>query len=86
MAMRQKSRTFLIETRGQGFTDVTDYVRRFVSETGIATGVLTVFIQHTSASLLIQENADPDVLRDLNDALDRPAPARRTLSPHHRRP
>jgi len=72
--MKQKRRTLLIETRGQGFTDVTDQVCRFVLESGIATGMLTVFIQHTSASLLIQENADPDVLRDLNDAFDRLAP------------
>jgi secondary thiamine-phosphate synthase enzyme len=72
--MKQTSHRFNVETRGPGFTDVTDPIRRFVSASGIATGVLTVFIPHTSASLLIQENADPDVLRDLADAYDRLAP------------
>src|SRR5438874_7043398 len=72
--MKQKSHRLKIETRGQGFTDLTDQVRRFVESSDIATGVLTLFIPHTSASLLIQENADPDVLRDLSDAYDRLAP------------
>jgi len=72
--MKQKSRTLDIGTRGRGFTDLTDHVCRFVSESGISAGALTVFVQHTSASLLIQENADPDVLRDLDDAYDRLAP------------
>jgi secondary thiamine-phosphate synthase enzyme len=53
---------------------VTDSVRRFVSSAGIDSGLLTLFIPHTSASLLIQENADPDVLRDLGDAFDKLAP------------
>src|SRR5712672_2670330 len=72
--MKQKSVRLKFETRGQGFTDVTDEVRRFVAASGIESGVLTLFIPHTSASLLIQENADPDVLRDLADAYDRLAP------------
>jgi secondary thiamine-phosphate synthase enzyme len=72
--MKQKSHRLKIETRGQGFTDVTGDVRRFVAAAGIESGVLTLFIPHTSASLLIQENADPDVLRDLADAYDRLAP------------
>jgi secondary thiamine-phosphate synthase enzyme len=72
--MRQESAKLTIVTRGQGFTDVTDQVRRFVSQTQIRTGLLTVFIPHTSASLLIQENADPDVLKDLLDAYDGLAP------------
>src|SRR5215470_9533139 len=72
--MKQKSRTLTIETRGVGFTDLTAHVRRFVLETGIGTGLLTLFVPHTSASLLIQENADPDVLRDLEDAFSGLAP------------
>jgi secondary thiamine-phosphate synthase enzyme len=72
--MKQKNHSLTIETRGQGFTDVTDEVRRLVAASGIETGLLTLFIPHTSASLLIQENADPDVLRDLADAYDRLAP------------
>ena len=72
--MKQKSLRLTKATRGPGFTDLTDEVRRFVAEAGIGTGLLTLFIPHTSASLLIQENADPDVLRDLVDAFDRLAP------------
>jgi secondary thiamine-phosphate synthase enzyme len=63
-----------IRTAGQGFTEVTDAVARWILETGLLYGVLTVFCRHTSASLTIQENADPDVRRDLVSALDRLAP------------
>ena len=66
--MKQSHRRLKIATKGPGFTDVTDDVCRFVAETGIESGLLTLFVPHTSASLLIQENADPDVLRDLGDA------------------
>jgi secondary thiamine-phosphate synthase enzyme len=75
--MKQKGHRLKVETRGQGFADVTGEVRRFVAAAGIDSGVLTLFIPHTSASLLIQENADPDVLRDLADAYDRFAPRER---------
>ena len=63
-----------VETRGRGFTDITAAVRAFVRDTGIRTGTLSLFLRHTSASLLIQENADPDVLVDLLTALARLAP------------
>ena len=72
--MKQNTHRLRIETRGPGFTDVTEDIRRFVSGAKIQTGLLTIFIPHTSASLLIQENADPDVLRDLADAYARLAP------------
>jgi secondary thiamine-phosphate synthase enzyme len=72
--MKQKNLRLTKATRGPGFTDLTDEVRRFVAGAGIGTGLLTLFIPHTSASLLIQENADPDVLRDLADAFNRLAP------------
>jgi secondary thiamine-phosphate synthase enzyme len=72
--MKQASRRLKHTTRGPGFTDVTVDIRRFVAESGIETGLLTIFVPHTSASLLIQENADPDVLRDLKDAFARLAP------------
>jgi secondary thiamine-phosphate synthase enzyme len=72
--MKQKILRLAKTTRGPGFTDLTDEVRHFVEGAGIDTGLLTLFIPHTSASLLIQENADPDVLRDLVDAFDRLAP------------
>ena len=63
-----------IETPGPGFTDMTAEVARFVAESGIRDGLLTAFCRHTSASLTIQENADPDVRADLMTALDRLAP------------
>ena len=55
----------VIETTGRGFTDVTTAVQRVVGDSGATVGLCTVFIRHTSASLVIQENADPAVLRDL---------------------
>ena len=73
-ATRQALRRFSVETPGQGFTDITGAVARWVAETGIADGLLTLFCRHTSASLTIQENADPDVRADLMAALDRLAP------------
>lgn len=72
--MKQQSRRLTVSTKGPGFTDVTESVRAFVEQGGISTGLLTVFVPHTSASLVIQENADPDVLRDLADAFGRLAP------------
>lgn len=72
--VRQASGQLRVETRGQGFVEITDAVGRWVAGTGIGHGLLTVFCRHTSASLLIQENADPDVGRDLLTAFDRLAP------------
>jgi len=72
--MKQQQATITVPTRGPGFTDLTDKVRRFVRDSGVESGLLTLFVPHTSASLLIQENADPDVLRDLADAFGRLAP------------
>jgi secondary thiamine-phosphate synthase enzyme len=63
--MQQANRCITVTTGGRGFTDITAQVVDFVREQSIETGLLTVFCRHTSASLLIQENADPDVLRDL---------------------
>ena len=64
-----------IRTSGPGLHEFTADVVRFVRQSGVEQGLLTVFIRHTSASLVIQENADPDVLADLRRLL-RPAPAR----------
>ena len=61
-------------TKGQGLYEITDDASRFVATTEIALGQLTLFVQHTSASLLIQENADPDVRRDLMEFFRRVAP------------
>jgi secondary thiamine-phosphate synthase enzyme len=66
--------TFEVETRGVGFTDLTAEVADFVSHASAAAGIVSLFVRHTSASLTIQENADPDVLEDLLTALDRLAP------------
>jgi secondary thiamine-phosphate synthase enzyme len=63
--MRQAQHEIVISTRGKGLTEFTDDARAFVRESGVATGLLTVFCCHTSASLLVQENADRDVQRDL---------------------
>ena len=63
-----------IQTRGAGFTDLTAEVVTFVKEAHARAGAVTLFIRHTSASLTIQENADPSVLADLMTALDRIAP------------
>lgn len=69
--MKQKSESVVIETRGPGLYAFTEAARRFARGTGIQNGLLTCFIRHTSASLLIQENADPDVLADLEDFMRR---------------
>ena len=58
--------TLTIATRGQGLYEFTDRVQAFVRDGGVETGLLTLFVRHTSCSLLIQENADPDVRRDLD--------------------
>lgn len=63
-----------IDTRGAGFVEFTKDAARFVAEIGAGDGILFLFLRHTSASLVIQENADPDVQRDLLTALRRLAP------------
>jgi secondary thiamine-phosphate synthase enzyme len=63
-----------VATRGKGLYEITRQVADWVSERDPQTGLLTLFIQHTSASLLIQENADPTVTRDLNEFFERIAP------------
>lgn len=68
------SATLTVETPGAGFTDITADARRFVEQAGAGDGMLFLFLRHTSASLTIQENADPDVLKDLTTALRRLAP------------
>jgi secondary thiamine-phosphate synthase enzyme len=68
------SATLHVDTTGAGFTDITENAVGFVAQVGAADGVLLVYLRHTSASLTIQENADPDVQTDLVAALDRLAP------------
>jgi secondary thiamine-phosphate synthase enzyme len=67
--------TLVVETGGQGFTEITREAAGFVTQTRAKDGALLLFMRHTSASLVIQENADPDVRTDLTTALERLAPA-----------
>jgi secondary thiamine-phosphate synthase enzyme len=71
--MKQHQVSFQVRTR-RGLSEITAEVRAAVRATGIATGLCTVYIRHTSASLVIQENADPAVLRDLEAFFNRLAP------------
>jgi secondary thiamine-phosphate synthase enzyme len=66
--------TLAVDTAGEGFVDITREVARFVADASAGEGALFLFIRHTSASLTIQENADPDVRTDLITALRRLAP------------
>ena len=66
--------TLAIDTKGAGFTELTDAAVRFVTQSGAGEGALFLFLRHTSASLVIQENADADVRADLTAALNRLAP------------
>ncbi|MDZ3836526.1 MAG: secondary thiamine-phosphate synthase enzyme YjbQ [Rhodospirillales bacterium] len=63
--MKQNQDIIRVETNGQGLYDITQAVQRWVMGEAVEVGLLTVYCRHTSASLTIQENADPDVLRDL---------------------
>jgi secondary thiamine-phosphate synthase enzyme len=75
--MRSHQATVEVRTPGRGFTNVTDAIARVVTESGVTTGLCTVFVRHTSASLVIQENADPAVLRDLERWMSDLAPESR---------
>jgi secondary thiamine-phosphate synthase enzyme len=66
--------TLRVDTPGAGFTEITRHAKDFVAQLGAGEGALLVYLRHTSASLTIQENADPDVQTDLVSALDRLAP------------
>ena len=80
--LRQFAHELRVTTRGQGFYEVTAEVRRFVLDHAIQTGLLTLHLRHTSASLLIQENADPEVRRDLERFFSRLVPAGDALFRH----
>jgi secondary thiamine-phosphate synthase enzyme len=68
------STTLRIETPGAGFIDITGNAASFIDQISAGDGILLIYLRHTSASLAIQENADPDVQSDLIAALDRLAP------------
>jgi len=72
--MRQLQHILTVNARGRGMTNITREVARWVAESGIETGMLNLFVQHTSCSLMIQENADPDVLGDMERFLSKLVP------------
>lgn len=71
---RRVPKTLPIQTAGRGLIDITSEAAAYLNDIGAESGLLNLFVQHTSASLTIQENADPDVLADLTDHLARLAP------------
>jgi len=80
--MKQAQTTLSIDTQGQGLVEITNQVARWVSRHGVSSGLVTVYIRHTSASLVIQENADPSVMRDLNAFFKKMVPEDPSLYSH----
>jgi secondary thiamine-phosphate synthase enzyme len=72
--LRQAVNEIWIRTKGRGFYEITEEVASWISQENFETGLLTLHVRHTSASLLIQENADPDVRRDLESFFNRLVP------------
>ena len=72
--MKQFTHRIQVATRGKGLYPVNREIEGWIGDRGLSTGILTVFIQHTSASLTIQENADPDVVRDIEEFFTRLVP------------
>jgi secondary thiamine-phosphate synthase enzyme len=75
--MRQSQHTLTVETRGKGLVEITREVKNWLAGQRIMIGLLTIYCRHTSASLLIQENADPDVQKDLKNFFEDIAPESR---------
>jgi secondary thiamine-phosphate synthase enzyme len=69
--VKQFTNALTVSTRGKGLYEITREIARWQREQPVRTGLLTVFVRHTSASLMIQENADPDVVHDLNTFFNR---------------
>ncbi len=80
--MKQAQTTLAVDSQGQGLYEVTSDIAAWVAEQGIAEGLLCVFCRHTSASLTIQENADPDVVRDLETFFKKLVPEDPSLYRH----
>src|ERR1041384_6231193 len=72
--LRQTLQELTLSTRGRGLVELTDQVAALVRQSGLQTGVVTLLVRHTSASLLLQENADPEVRRDFERFFARLAP------------
>ncbi len=80
--MRQETYEFVVETRGRRLYEITDELSAWVRSSRIEQGLLTLYVRHTSASLTIQENADPEVQRDLERFLERLVPQGDPLFKH----
>ena len=80
--LRQWTHKLLIPTRGKGLYEFTGQIAAWIAQQPVTTGLLTVFVQHTSSSLVIQENADPDVVHDLTIFFSRIAPEDNRLYRH----
>ena len=80
--MRQATQVLHVETHGKGLTEITRLVAEWVGRQGMGAGLLTIFCRHTSASLLIQENAAPEARDDLQAFFERLAPEREGLYRH----
>ena len=80
--MKQFTHLVAVPTSGKGLYEITGKVTGWVRDQGIRNGLLTLFVQHTSASLTIQENADPDVVKDLETFFTRLAPEESRLYRH----
>ena len=80
--MQQKQQRLPVATRGRRLVEITGEARKFLRASGLALGQMTLFCRHTSASLLIQENADPSVLDDLQSFFDGIAPEGRGIYSH----
>lgn len=80
--MLQAMHHLLVDTKGKGLTEITGEINRWLATQKIETGLLTLFCRHTSASLIVQENADPDVRRDLLTFFENIAPEGKGLYVH----
>ncbi|WP_138378770.1 secondary thiamine-phosphate synthase enzyme YjbQ [Luteithermobacter gelatinilyticus] len=80
--MKQMTHILSVDSGGTGLYDITREVKRWVCDQGVRDGLLTLFVRHTSASLVIQENADPDVMRDLEDFFRKLVPEDNRLYRH----
>ena len=80
--MKQFTHALTVSTRGKGLYQITREIAAWQQQRPVRDGLLTVFVRHTSASLMIQENADPDVIRDLNTFFDRLVPEDNRLYRH----
>ena len=82
MSLRVHSEPLSVRTKGKGTYEITDQIQAVVTRSKIATGTVTVFVQHTSCSLIIMENADPTARRDLQEFFDRLVPENASYFEH----